>query len=65
MTYQNRGWAYEETGRNEDALRDYEKGIQLDPQDAWTHCHRARVLDKLGRAAEANMDRAYCSTNQK
>jgi tetratricopeptide (TPR) repeat protein len=65
VTYQNRGWAYEETGRNEDALRDYEKGIQLDPQDAWTHCHRAGVLDKLGRAAEANMDRAYCSANQK
>ena len=60
VTYQNRGWAYEQAGRIEDALRDYEKGIELDGQDAWTHCQRAGVLDKLGRSAEANRERAYC-----
>ena len=65
VTYGNRGWLWEEMGKVEAALRDYDKSIELDPSEAWTHCQRAKALDKLGRSADAAADRAYCSADQK
>ena len=65
VNLQNRGWVLEVTGRYNDALTDYNELARLDPQDPWAHCHRAAILDKLGRAAEAIGDHALCSAARK
>lgn len=46
-TYQVRAEAYEALGRNDDAVRDYERAMKLDPTDRWaaTQILRLRLRD--------------------
>lgn len=56
MAYNNRGNLYDETGRQEDALRDCDKAIELAPDYAKAYLNRAVVLFNKGKNAETIRD---------
>lgn len=52
----NRGLAWKERGRYEQALEDYSKALELHPRDALTYHNRGYVRMKMGRHLEAVED---------
>ncbi|CAE7530743.1 NPHP3, partial [Symbiodinium microadriaticum] len=48
----SRGWSKLEEGRHEDALADFSRAIELDPELAAAYNHRGITLQILGRDAE-------------
>jgi len=52
--YINRGVAYAEIGKHEQAIRDYDKAIELDPEDADAYYNRGVVY-----YAEREYDKAW------
>ena len=70
MSYFNRGLAYYYyLGQHQRAIQDYDKAIQLDPNDAKAYNNRGFAYHNLGQDAEADADKAkacsldsqYCS----
>jgi len=62
-TLDSRGLAHFALGKYQAALKDYDRTIQLDP-GAWsTHLNRARVLEILGNASQAEADRNTAREN--
>ncbi len=49
----NKGYALYFLGRYKESLIEYEKAIDLDPQDLTIHAAKSRALEKLGRYEEA------------
>lgn len=53
LVYNNRGVAYVAQGRHDLAMADYDRAIELDPQLALAYWNKARLLERMGRQAEA------------
>lgn len=51
--FSNRGLAYSEIGRIDEALRDFEKATQIDPSNPYPHINKADLFKRLGRLADA------------
>ncbi|MYT55966.1 tetratricopeptide repeat protein, partial [Streptomyces sp. SID7834] len=43
-------------GRYEEALADYDRAVEMDPQYAWARAGRAQVHEAMGRHEEALAD---------
>ena len=56
MAYNNRGIAYGDLGKYEQAIRDYNKAIELDPQYANTYYNRGILYQTLDKITEAEAD---------
>jgi adenylate cyclase len=54
----NLGAAYRAVGRYEDAIVQYKKALQLEPEDLFTHLGLATTYIKLGREKEAQAEAA-------
>ena len=60
--------AYSMLGEHQNALEDYDRAIELDPDHALTYYNRGVVLQKLGKNALAEkdsnkaceLDRSHC-----
>jgi tetratricopeptide (TPR) repeat protein len=65
QVFQNRGWAFESTQQFAAALKDYERALQLYPDDSWSRCHHSTVLHSLGRDKEADVNRSFCAEAEK
>ena len=58
LAYQNRGIAFSGQEKYEQALRDFDKAIELKPTHAMAYFNRATTLGALGRKEQAKADRA-------
>ena len=56
--YYFRGNAYKAVGKNEEAIADYTKAIELDPKDAINYSARGRAYKAVGKNEEAEADSA-------
>jgi tetratricopeptide (TPR) repeat protein len=56
FAYMKRGLAYAEQGRNDLALKDYDKAIALHPSDARAYLGRGMLYEKLGQVDRARKD---------
>ena len=56
MAYNNRGAAYAVLGQYQLAIEDYDKAIQLDPEDAMAYYNRGVAYKELGRYHRAIED---------
>ena len=56
MAYNNRGAAYAVLGQYATALEDYDKAIQLDPDDTMAYYNRGVAYKELGRYHRAIED---------
>ena len=54
--YNNRGNAYNDLGQTERAIEDYDKAIELNPEDATAYCNRGAAYAKLGQTERAIED---------
>ena len=52
-TYNNRGTAYSDLGRHQDAIRDYNRALSIDPENANAYYNRGIAYDDLGRYQDA------------
>jgi tetratricopeptide (TPR) repeat protein len=55
-TYNNRGIAYKNLGRYQDAIRDYTRALSIDPDNASAYINRGFAYDELGRYQDAIRD---------
>lgn len=51
--FNNRGLAYSEIGRLDEALEDFDKAIELDPRNPIPHINKADLFKRAGRLSEA------------
>ncbi len=56
MSYNNRGNAKVDLGLKEQALKDYDKAIELDPNDADAYNNRGNAKNNLGLNIQAIKD---------
>ena len=56
MAHRNRGFAYSGLGKHQQAIKDYNKAIELDPQDAGTYYNRGVAYSKLDNHQQAIAD---------
>jgi Lipoprotein NlpI, contains TPR repeats len=56
QTYHNRGILFIQTGKYENALKDFDACLEKYPNFVWAMEKRAEVLGKLGRHREAQRD---------
>ena len=55
-TYNNRGNAYDDLGRYQDAIRDYNRALSIDPDYAIAYNNRGNAKRQLGRYQDAIRD---------
>ena len=56
VAYEHRGEAYRLIGRHDDALTDFSRAIELDPEDAWAIGSRGQTYQAMGRYDDALTD---------
>ena len=56
LPYNNRGNAFAKLGWKEEAIKDYTKAIELNPEYALAYNNRGKALEDLGERAEAIKD---------
>lgn len=56
VALEERGYSYRSNGRNEEALTDFDRAIELDPERAWTIALRGQTYQTIGRHEEALTD---------
>ncbi|WP_313894346.1 tetratricopeptide repeat protein, partial [Psychrobacillus sp.] len=57
LAYNNRGSAYGNLGKYEEAVADYTKAIEISPEYAHAYNNRAKVYEKLGNNEAGDFDR--------
>ena len=56
MAYNNRGYVHELEERFEDALKDYDRALELEPAQVLTYLNRGNTFDKMSRITDAVND---------
>ena len=56
MAYHNRGRSYDKLGQHQRAIEDYDKVIELDPNDAEAYNDRGSSYHRLGQSERAIED---------
>jgi tetratricopeptide (TPR) repeat protein len=54
--YNIRGIAYGKKGEYDNAIADYTRAIEIDPNDAWAYCNRGGAYDEKGDYDKAIAD---------
>ena len=62
MAHRDLGVAYAHSRRNDEAMREYLKAIELDPSDVAPHWRLAKLLQTMGRKDEAGKEFTIAST---